>query len=82
MNNKRAYAEIIGWYGTLAIIVAYALVSFKFIASDGLAYQLLNLTGAIGIIAISLVRKVKQSAVLNIFWALIASIAIIGIIIR
>ena len=82
MNIKSKYAEIIGWYGALAIVIAYALISFKAIPSDGLIYQVLNLTGALGIIVISLVKKVKQSIVLNMFWALIAGIALIGILIK
>lgn len=79
MMIKQKYIEIIGWYGALTIILAYALVSFKIIQSDEFVYQILNLTGALGIIVISVVKKVKQSAVLNIFWALIAAIALIGI---
>jgi len=74
--NKKA-AQIAGWYGTTAIVLAYVLVSFKVVTANGVIYQLLNLTGALGIISISLVKKVKQPAVLNIFWALIAVIALI-----
>ena len=78
-DRKTAYrklAEIAGWYGTLAIISAYALVSFKGIDASSAVYQLLNLSGALGIIAIAVVKGVKQSVVLNAFWALIAVIAL------
>lgn len=68
--------EIVGWYGTVAIISAYALVSFNIISADSVLYQLLNLTGAIGIIVISLIKKVRQSVVLNAFWLAIAVIAL------
>ena len=73
--NRRA-AEIAGWYGTSAIVLAYILVSFKVVPANGVIYQLLNLTGAIGIIIIAAVKNVKQSVVLNIFWAIIAVIAL------
>jgi hypothetical protein len=76
---KKNFAEIIGWYGTIAILSAYALVSFRVIPASGYAYQILNLTGAIGIVVISIVKKAKQPAVLNIVWAIIALIAIIGL---
>jgi hypothetical protein len=75
--KTRLAAEIAGWYGTGAIVLAYILVSFQITPSDGLVYQLLNLTGALGIATIAIVKRVRQPAVLNIFWALIAVIALI-----
>jgi hypothetical protein len=75
----RKLAEAVGWYGTVAIVGAYALVSFKVVAADGLIYQLLNLTGALGIIVISAIKGVKQSVTLNVFWALIALVALVSL---
>lgn len=72
-------AEIAGWYGAIAIVFAYFLVSMDIVASDGAIYQLLNLSGAIGLISIALVKHVKQSVVLNIFWSAIAIIALLRI---
>jgi hypothetical protein len=74
--------EIAGWYGTGAIVLAYILVSFNVVPAGGGQYQLLNLSGAVGIIIISLAKKVCQSIILNIFWAAIATIALIRIAIR
>jgi hypothetical protein len=42
-------------------------------------FQVLNGTGAIGIVIISLHKKAYQPAVLNIIWTLVALIAIINI---
>ena len=72
--------ELVGWYGTIAIVGAYFLNSFQIIETTGAIYQLLNLTGAFGIIAISYYKKVYQSVVLNIIWSMIALIALINII--
>lgn len=69
-------AEIVGWYGTAAILGAYALNSFGVISASSAAYQLLNLTGALGIIAISLRKNVMQSVVLNVIWGVIALVAL------
>lgn len=66
MVNRKNITELIGWYGTIAILLAYALVSFKAITSDDLIYQVLNLTGAIGIVLISIAKGARQPAVLNI----------------
>jgi len=76
---KAKIVELIGWYGTLALLLAYALVSFQIIPANGFMYQFLNLTGAIGIIVIAVFRKVYQSVVLNVFWGGIALLAIIKI---
>ena len=79
ISNKQFIAEAAGWYGALAILAAYALVSFNVIEGSGLWFQLLNLTGALGIIAISTYKKVKQSIVLNVFWSIVAVIALVRI---
>lgn len=76
---KETFINILGWYGALAIIVAYVLVSFSFIQANSLLFQILNGTGAIGIVIISLYKKAYQPAVLNIVWTLIALVAIISI---
>jgi hypothetical protein len=77
--NKNIFEEIIGWYGTIAIVLAYALLSFNIISSNMLIYQILNGTGALGIVLISLKKKAYQPGVLNIIWVAIALIAIINI---
>ena len=79
MKSKLKLVELAGWYGAAAILLAYALNSFNVLNSDDLAYQLLNLTGAMGIVAISYAKGVKQPAALNAVWAIIALIAIIHI---
>jgi hypothetical protein len=77
---SKKITEIIGWYGAVAILLAYALVSFKAISSQSYMYQLLNLTGALGISAVSFAKKAKQPALLNVVWAVVAFVAIIGLI--
>ena len=76
---KKMLIEVAGWYGTIVIVGAYALVSFNVIKSTSLLYQLLNLTGSFGIVALALNKKAYQPAVLNIIWAIIAAIAIVGL---
>lgn len=76
---KQKLIELFGWGGTVAIVGAYALVSFSILQSNSLAYQLLNLTGAVGIVAVSLYKKVYQPGVLNIIWTIIALVAILKI---
>lgn len=70
------FYEIIGWAGTLAILFAYFLVSFRKIPSNSKEYQLLNLFGAIGIIANSTIHGALPSVGLNTAWLLIALFAL------
>ncbi len=78
MKNK--ITEILGWYGVVAVIGAYALLSFNIVESNSLIFQILNLTGAVGIVVDALDDKNIQPAVLNIIWGIIALIAIVNII--
>lgn len=76
---QRDYAEILGWYGVGAILVAYGLVSFGFTTVNNSFFQLLNLTGAIGIVIDAYRDKNYQPVVLNLVWATIAILALLKI---
>lgn len=76
---KKIFIEAFGWYGTIAIIGAYALTSFSILPPTSLIYQLLNATGALGIVTVSFYKKTYQPGVLNLGWTLIAVLAIINI---
>lgn len=78
---KQKLIEVFGWYGTVAIVGAYALISFSIIQSNSLLYQILNLTGAIGIVVVSLSKKAYQPGVVNIIWTIIALVTILKILI-
>ncbi len=77
---KHKAENYFGWYGVLAILLAYLLVSFNALTTKSPAYQLLNLTGALGIVREALSKKDAQPAVLNSIWAIIAVIALSRII--
>ncbi len=77
--STKKIIELFGWYGTIAIILAYILVSFSIISVTNIWYQLLNGTGALGIIFDAFYKKDYQPGVLNIVWASVAVIAILRI---
>ncbi len=81
-TRKKQLIEILGWYGMVAIVGAFALNSFNIMSSDTLLYQLLNMTGAIGLLFESFSKKAYQPGVLNIIWTVIAFIAIVRILFR
>ncbi|MBP6855960.1 MAG: hypothetical protein KBC26_03290 [Candidatus Pacebacteria bacterium] len=73
------FIEFCGWYGMVAIVVAYALVSFSLVQPTDIVYQLLNGTGALGIVLVSFYKRAYQPGVLNIIWTFIAIVAIFRI---
>jgi len=72
--------EFLGWYGVVATIVAYILVSFLILSPTSLLYQALNFTGAIGVTIETYYRKDYQPFWLNLIWAFIALMAILNIV--
>lgn len=72
-------AEILGWYGMLALIGAYFLVSFGYIVAEELTFQTLNLTGGMSLVVFALSKRATQLAILNIFWILIGVVAMVRI---
>ena len=48
---------ILGWVGSFEVIAAYALNSYQKVKSDSVAFQLLNLTGAIFLIINSIYKN-------------------------
>ena len=72
--------EILGWIGSVEVIVAYALNSYQKIKSDSLAFQLLNLTGALFLIINSIYKEAYPFTFINTVWSIIAMVAIVGIV--
>lgn len=70
----------VGWYGVVATILAYALVSMLVLSPASLWYQGLNFTGAVGVTLETWTRRDYQPFWLNLIWALIALAAIGNII--
>jgi hypothetical protein len=70
-------AETAGWYGTFAILAAYALTSLDVLAPGHRAVQLLNLTGALGVAWICYRRRTWQAFWLEAAWAAIAVVALV-----
>lgn len=79
--KRNIISEVVGWYGVVAILSAYAFLSLGVFSSNSLIYQLLNMSGALGIVYDSFRDKDYQPVVLNIIWAIIALIAIIKVLV-
>lgn len=71
--------DIIGWIGSIEVILAYALISYHKITAKSIWYQFLNLTGGFFLIINTYYYGAYPSAVVNVVWIFIASTAIFNI---
>jgi hypothetical protein len=74
--------DIIGWIGSIEVLIAYGLNTYQKIRSDSPLFYFLNLTGGICLIVYTVYKEAFASAFVNIVWVLIAAIAIIKLISR
>ncbi len=71
--------SLFGWYGLIAIVLAYTLVSLSILEATDLTYQMLNGSGAIGIVLQTYIKRDYPPMILNIVWAIIALVSILKI---
>jgi hypothetical protein len=68
--------EIIGWIGSIEVLIAYGLNSYQRLRSDSLAFYLLNLTGGLFLVVYTIYKGAFASAFVNVVWVGIALIAL------
>lgn len=78
-KDTNYFIEIYGWYGAVAIVLAYALVTSHKISSDSALFHMLNLTGSIAIVLVSFRHRAYQPMTLNVFRSLVAIAGLITI---
>jgi hypothetical protein len=71
--------DIAGWLGAGLILGAYALLTAGKVGPRSVAYQGMNVIGALGFIANGWWHGAMPSAVLNVIWAAIGVVALIRI---
>ena len=72
--------DVLGWIGSVQVILSYGLNSYHKINAGSLLFQLLNLTGAVFLITNTVYYGAFPSAVINVVWVAIAIPAIFKII--
>lgn len=68
--------DILGWVGSIEVLIAYGLNSYQKLRSDAPVFYLLNLTGGLFLIVYTLYKEAYASAFINVVWVIIAVIAI------
>lgn len=73
------FIEIIGWTGTVMLVLAYLLLTLGKLQSRSWAYQIMNAAGAAAIVVNSFYYGALPGATLNAIWTVIGIVGIIGI---
>jgi len=71
--------EVVGFAGAALYLVGYGLLSFGRLGAQTVLYQVLNLTGGIGVAANALYHDALPSLVVNIAWCSVAVAALVRI---
>lgn len=70
------WMNVMGWYGTLAIVGAYLASSHAWM-EQGTLYQLLNVSGAAGVGLVCWRRRAWQALTLEVVWAVVGLTALL-----
>ena len=63
--------EVIGWIGSGFLIIAYVLVSSRKLNPESSGYQLINLSGAICLLAYAIYTSAYPFILVNFIWLII-----------
>lgn len=75
--DLRTFADIVGWIGSLEVVLAYFLISYQKTTGRSVLYQTLNLTGALFLIVNTIYYGAYPSTFINIVWVGIAGVALV-----
>jgi len=64
--------DALGWIGVILCLLAYLLISYRYVQSDDWIYQLLNIIGASGLVVNALYYHDKPNVMVNVLWVVIA----------
>lgn len=62
------WVDAVGWAGAALVLAAYALLSAGKLEARSIAYQGMNVLGAVGMLINGYVRGALPSAALNLVW--------------
>ena len=74
--------DILGWVGSVAVILAYGLNSYQKLRSNSIIFYLLNIVGGIFLIVYSLYKEAFANTFINIVWVVVAIPALIKVLIK
>lgn len=76
MNTTYIFINIAGWTGAVLVLIAYALLSIKWLHGNSFSYQAMNMTGAVLLVINSYYLRAYPSVGVNAAWVGIALISL------
>lgn len=76
MNMTYIFINIAGWTGAVLVLIAYALLSIKWLQGNSFSYQAMNMTGAVLLVINSYYLRAYPSVGVNAAWVGIALISL------
>ncbi|MBV6644082.1 MAG: hypothetical protein KI790_01455 [Cyclobacteriaceae bacterium] len=75
--TEKLLVDMVGWVGSIEVVLAYALNSSQKLNAKSIWYQFLNLTGALFLIINTYYYQAYPSTFINLVWVVIAILALI-----
>jgi hypothetical protein len=72
--------DVIGWLGSVLVVLAYGLNSYQKLKSDSVLFYLLNIIGGILLVIYSLHKDALPNVFINAVWIVIAIPALMRVI--
>jgi len=76
MNTFPIFIDAVGWIGAALVLIAYGLLSIKWMDANGYSYQALNVAGAVMLVVNSYYLGAYPSVGVNAAWVGIAAITL------
>lgn len=73
-----SYIDLLGWLGSILLLLGYTLNIFKKINSNSYNFLILNFVGSTCLVVNAFVYKVYPFFVINLFWVIASIIQIIN----
>ncbi len=77
MKLTKKHISIIGWIGTILLIITYALNTFGIITSTGITYAVMNIFAAVFLGLRVYIDKNWSNLFLEFFWISVAVISLV-----
>ena len=73
--HMASIADGLGWVGAVALLAAYAMLSFRRVSGQSATFQGLNIFGSFLLIINTAYHRAYPSGTVNVFWIVIAVLA-------
>jgi hypothetical protein len=77
--TEKIWIDIIGWSGSVSVLIAYGLLNTHKLTAKSKLYQWLNIIGSLCLIINTIFYNAYPSTFVNIVWLAIAVFALINI---